>query len=174
MSDSLLKQINDQNDLMAKLIESDGELTEDMEKALATLETSVPAKLDSYYLIMERLEAEAEYFKSRAEEFSMAAKQMTAARDRLKKNIKFAMENSGVAELAGNDYRFTLSKSKPRLIIQDELVPDDYKVEVVTIEIEKDRIADHLREGLVIPGCRFEPVMSFRSSVNKKLLKGKK
>jgi len=173
MSETLNSLMAAQHELLEALVASDGELSAEMESKLAQLEVSVPAKLDSYYLIMERLDSEAAYFKSRAEEFAMAAKQMGSAKERLKDNLKFHMQSNALKELVGVDYKFTLSNSKPKVIINESLVPKEYTREVVEIKIDKDRIAEDLKIGVPIPGCHLEDVFAFRSSVNKKLISKK-
>lgn len=170
MGETLKELLRMDQELEEKLIESGGELTEETEKAQLALEISLPQKIDSYYRVMKHLESSEEYFKARAEEFHVQAVQLKNARDRLKRNIKFIMEENRINQLSGNDYSFKLTNAKPKMIIQDELVPDEYKQEIKMIEIDKDKIYEDLSKEMVIPGCRFEPTVALRTSINKKKL----
>jgi len=168
MSETLNSLMAAQHELLEALVASDGELSAEMESKLAQLEVSVPAKLDSYYLIMERLDSEAAYFKSRAEEFAMAAKQMGSAKERLKDNLKFHMQSNALKELAGVDYKFTLSNSKPSVLIHnEELIPKEYCKEVVMVKIDKDKIREDLSLGVPVAGASLVEGVSLRSSINK-------
>lgn len=174
MSDTLKTMIENQNNLMMEIMASDGEITPELEAKLNDLDVSIPSKIDAYYLIMDRLENESDYFKSKAEEFLLAAKQMSQAKERIKDRLKFIMQSENKTELLGNDYKFSLSKSKPKVAIQENLVPIEYYKQVIEERIEKDRIAEDLKAGISIPGCHLEDVFAFRSSVNKKLIEKKK
>lgn len=170
MSESL-RSLMALNNEFVEYLENGGELTDDFAAQFGhLLDVQIPDKTDGCFLIMERLELEADRLKAKAESFAIAAKQLNSARERLKEYIKFQMQNSGLTELQGNDYKFGLSKTKPSVVIQnEELIPDGYTHEVVTRKIDKDRIREDLALGIPVEGATLVESFSLRSSINKKL-----
>ena len=168
MNNSLVAIVREVATLETLLIESGGELTPEIEAMLTVKEVNLPEKVDGYEAIMDRLDSLEGMYKERAKMFSTAAKSLGMAQDALKERLKFAMKELGVTELMGNDIRFKLSASKPRLVIEDEkLVPKEYKQETVMIEVKKDLLTEDLKIGSV-PGARLEESVSLRKYVNKK------
>ena len=153
-------------DLLKGLLET-GEVTPEIESMLAHLEIALPEKVDGYHHILSRLEAEMEYFKAKADELYAASKVISNARDRIKEHIKFKMQEQGLSSLEGLDFKFTLSKSKPKVVVQEELIPKEYTREVTEIKIDKDRISEDLKLGIPVPGAHLEDVFALKTSVNK-------
>jgi hypothetical protein len=165
---SLVSIVSEVNQIETMLIESGGEITPEIECALAVRDASVATKVDGYSYILDRLESLEEHYKNQAAFFSVISKQCKGAKDRLKDNLKGAMQEMGLDEIKGNDFRFKLSNSKPALEILDlGVVPKGYKKEVITVEIDKKALADDLAVG-EIPGARLVPSFSLRKYANTK------
>lgn len=165
---SLVKIVKEVASLETMLIESGGELTPEIEAMLTVKEVNLPEKVDSYEAMLDRLSVIESLYKERAKLFSQAAKSLGNAQDTLKDRIKYAMKELGVTELLGHDIRFKLSSSKPKLVIEDEkAIPKEYKAEVITVEVQKDKLLEDLKIGSV-EGARLEESFSLRTYVNKK------
>lgn len=156
MSKSLAVIVSEASALETMLVESDGEITPDVEAFLAVNAAELQQKVDSYSLIMERLETLAGYYKNRSEFFAQVSKQCESARDRLESNIENAMKVLKTDEIAGQDVRFKLVKSNPSVVIENEkLIPAEYKKEKVTVSIDKKRLGEDLKIGDVT-GAKLE------------------
>lgn len=156
-------------DLEAALIESGGEVTEEIEKLLAEWEENFSEKVDGYAFIMEHFKDAADKWKSKASLMLDAAKACKSAEERLKERLKWGMREMDVDEVAGETYRFKLSKLKPKVIIDDsEVVPDEFKEKVIEFKIVKDKISDALKAGKNIPGVHSEESISIRRYLVKK------
>ena len=165
---SLAVLFNEQNELIEKLLSCDGELSAEMELKLSELDLSIPSKVDSYRYIMDRLEAEEEYFSAKANEYHAATKVLANARLRIKDQLKHQMQEQGLEVLCGNDYQFKLSKTKGSVLVNNEdLIPKEYIKEVLTRTVDKVSLAQDLKEGMVIPGVSLSESVSLRSSVMK-------
>lgn len=165
---SLVSIVRDVATLETMLIEAGGEMTPEIEAMLTVKEVNLPEKIDNYEAMLDRLEAIEALYKERAKMFSAAAKSLANAQDTLKERLKIAMKELGVTELLGHDIRFKLSVSKPKLVILDEkLIPKEYKIQVITDEVQKDRLSEDLKIGSV-PGAILEETYSLRKYVNKK------
>ncbi len=156
------------NDLLNQLVELSGELSPELEAQLATLEISLPAKVDSYAYLMDRLEAEAGFWKARAESNALVMKACLAAQKRLKENLKFAMQEQKSDEIKGNDIRFKLQNSKPSLIIDEATIDPAYTFQHVETRIDKKKIEEDLKIGVPVKGAALEPSFSLRVYANRK------
>lgn len=163
---SLYLIVNEAMKIEQMLMESGGELTVDIEAALAVNSKELSEKVDGYQHVIERFTSLADHYKARAEFFKNIAGQCKTAADRLKDNIKFAMIELGVDEVKGQDMRFKLSATSGTLVIEDaEMVPVEFKSEVVTTEIDKKALKEAALKGDV-PGAKIEPGHSLRSYAN--------
>jgi Siphovirus Gp157. len=172
MSKSLYQIRKDILVIEQKFVESNGEITPELENDLMINESNLANKVDRYYYFIESLEKGAEFFKARAEEATKARKQYESAIDRLKDNLTLAMHDLKTDELTGEEFRFKLSKSKPAVeILDEEKLPASYMREKVTYTPDKDLIKQDLDKGLIVPGARLVEKSSIRPYVNKKGLK---
>lgn len=171
---SLAAIVNESNQIEAMLLESQGEITEAIEAALAVRDLELTEKVDGYSHIMDRFAALESHYKEKAEFFSRISKQCSNVQDRLKNNIKFAMQEMGTTELVGVDIRFTLKPTTGSLVIDDaEIVPVEFKSEVIETVIDKKKLKDAASKGEV-PGARVEPGFSLRMFANTPERKTKK
>lgn len=163
---SLAAIVNESNQIEAMLLESQGEITEAIEAALAVRDLELTEKVDGYSHIMDRFAALESHYKEKAEFFSRISKQCSNVQDRLKNNIKFAMQEMGTTELVGVDIKFTLKPTTGSLVIDDaEMVPVEFKSEVIETVIDKKKLKDAASKGEV-PGARVEPGFSLRMFAN--------
>lgn len=163
---SLLSMVGQSQALEQLLLTSNGEITEEIEELLAVKEIGIPAKIDSYHFVMDRMEAVSKFYKERAKMFLDAARSAANAQETIKERLKYAMKEAGVTEILGNDIRFVLSKTKPKLVIDDEsIIPKEYKIEIIATELQKDILLEDLKLGEVA-GAHLEDSCSLRSYVN--------
>ena len=151
------------------LVEAGGELTPELEAIIANLDVSVAEKIDGYSFIMDRFENEAAVFRTKADSFARVAKGLTLFQDKLKERVKLAMVAMGKDEIKGNEVRFKLSNSAPKLVIENEMVIGDaYKKIVQTIVPDKEKIREDLSIGLAVEGCKLVNGKALRTYINRK------
>jgi hypothetical protein len=156
------------NHIERQIVEASGELSAELEAALAQVDLALAEKVDGYSAVMVRLDAAAEYWKVRADELARVARSVGAARDRIKEAVKAAMQAMGKDEVSGNEVRFNLSKVKPRLVIDDAALDPAYKMQVTETVTDKERVRLALEEGFEVRGARLESSVSLRSYATKK------
>lgn len=163
---SLLAIVGKTVEIEKMLIESGGELTPEIEAALIVNEQSLSEKADGYHNIIERFDALGDHYSKRAAFFAQISKQCAGVVDRLKGNIKIAMSELKVDEIKGADVRFKLVTTSGKLIIEDEeMVPVEFKQEVINTVIQKDALKAALQAGEV-PGAKLEKGYSLRAYAN--------
>ena len=158
--------------ILERIAEAGGELTPELEALFDQVGQEIQVKTDSYAFVMDRLEAEAAFWKQRAEQFGKVAKSCTSLRERLKDGIKAAMLQLGRDGIEGTDFRFALTTQGKKLVLDEVLLSDAWKMQVVEIVPDKERITQALQGGKEVPGARFEEVKALRKYVNTK--RGKK
>lgn len=160
--------LKEQNDIIEKILESEGEVSPELEKQLLVIDTHLPEKVDAYSSVLDRIANEAVYFDERAAEFAKAAKTLKKAYDRIKDQIKFNMESQGLKKLPGHDYVFSLSNSKGSVVVTNEdLIPDAYFEIVSSKKIDKNAIYTAIKKGMTIPGAHVVENSSLKRDVNK-------
>ncbi len=167
MSESLRSLVLQSQLIEEQLVESGGELSEELERALTTLDVKLPAKVDGCAVALERLEMYEEYWKAKAKQFNAIAKGLSSARDRFKDYLKTQAEALGTTELVGNEVRFKISNSNPKLVVDQLNLSSEYLIEKVVVEADTERIKEDLKAGKVIEGAKLETSKSIRVYANK-------
>jgi hypothetical protein len=138
------------------LMACNGELSPELEKRLDVNAQLLLQKTDNYNFIIESIESAAAQMKRRKDAFAIQEKRLTNERDRMWNRIKLAMKEMDRTEIRGRYYRFQLQRSKPKLIIDESLLPDQFKMIVQETKPDKAKIEAVLAEGLEIPGVTLE------------------
>lgn len=152
----------------AQIVEAEGEITPAIEAMLASVQTDLAFKVDGYAFFMDKLKINAGYWKDQAEISYRVSKSLLNVEERLKGGIKFAMQALNTDEVKGVDVRFKLSKSKPRLLLEETMLPAEYKMVVTEMVPDKEKIHHDLGVGIEIPGAKLEESFSLRKYPNKK------
>ncbi len=158
MSDKSIFDItNEAISINQSLVESQGELSPEVEKMLEVNAAELAVKIDSYAAILEQFEANILLWKARKERDSNMIKKYELAQERLKNNLLYAMKSLRLEKLTGTETAFKLRKNPGSVVIEDEKsVPDEYKTQTVITQIDKKAILKALRDGIPVSGCRLQ------------------
>jgi hypothetical protein len=165
---SLVIALQQADRLEQMLIESGGEITEEISAELSVNPKTIGELVDIRYVSLERMAMSQEFFKTKAEQFAKIAKSLDSAQEFLLANLKEYMILNDKKELKGDEYQFKLSNMAPKVSIADEAkVPAAYKTQKVVESIDKKKIAEDLKLGVPVEGCVLQEVYSLRKSINK-------
>lgn len=168
MGNTLLAAAQDEVALMALVQEAEGELTPQLEEWLAEVEKNIATKADHYRFVLDRLEANAEALDKRAKELRAAAVALHNVQESIKGRIKQAMTTMGTNEVKGESFRFKLSNSAPRIVVDNEdKVPLTFKREETVWTPDKKAIKESFDLGVPVEGCHIEQGQTLRTYVNK-------
>lgn len=142
--------------IMASLAESGGELTPEIESLLGNLDLKVGKKIDGYKFLMSKMEAEEKFWRSEADTRTKIARSCAAFNDRLYDAIKDAMVKLGVKEVQGETFRAVLSPTKGRLVVDEAKLPEQYKTQVVSLVVDKEKVRKDLEAFVEVPGATLE------------------
>lgn len=160
---TLVQLMAEAQDMATRLMECEGELTEDAEKALTINEKSLAVKVDNYVLVMEAMADRADYMAAKAKELQVVSRQLKVAREAVKERVKFVMLENELTDLTGQYYRFKISRVKPKYIIDEDQVPEKFKKEVITYKVDRDAVVEQMVEGVEIPGVKVEQGWALRT-----------
>ena len=164
---TLITLVSEASAIQQVLLETGGEITPEIEQRIQATEINLPAKVDSYALLIERMQHDAEFYGLQATRLLKMVRAMESVVTRCKQNIKLAMDELKTTELVGHEMKFKLVKSPPSVIIEDSAkIPAAYKVTETTTRDDKKMISEDLKMGVTVPGARLESGTSLRTYLN--------
>ena len=157
--------------LETALIESAGEISPEMEELYFKIDLTRTEAVDQAHQMIKRLEAVGEYWKDRASESSRIAKSLDMAEQKYRNFIKSIMVSSEKTDLYGIEYRFKLSRAPAKLMINEQILPEEFFKSVTTMVPDREKISAALECGEEVPGAYQEPVFRLTPYPNKKALR---
>lgn len=166
---NLIEIINQSKRIEDLLVESNGELTPELEKELMIIDVQLPQKIDNYASVIDRMKLAGEYYKQKSDFYYKFSKSCDGVVKKLKENIKYALVNMGLEELLGSEIRFKLKNNKKSVFIKDEaLIPEKYKYTEPVVKVDTALILADLEKGLDVPGAEILQSKSVMVYPNKK------
>lgn len=155
MSNDTLKALLDQQAAFAeRLLEAYGELTSEMEEAMAQLELNLPAKVDRCAGFLTGLHRDANVLKcyadsimANAERFYTKASQIENFFENVKNGIRKQMELRGIEVLQGEYEQFKLQKTGKLIVESEATIPDRFYNEKTSKVLNKTSLKDALENG---------------------------
>ena len=135
------------------IIDNGGEVTEELETALAINQEELQLKAAQFGLIIKDTDLEISAIDTEIERLTAMKKSRSNMSTRLKETIKSAMEIYGIEEIKTETLKIGFRKSTSVEIEDESLIPDFYKEQVVTEKISKKEIGDTLKAGQAVPGA---------------------
>jgi hypothetical protein len=133
------------------LEESMGELTPEIEEALAINEENFITKCNNYIEAIAYLKAKKEAAKVRIKEMQYIEKAAENAEKRLKERMQWAMETLGRDKVEVGLHKISLRNSQAVNIIDEARIPSEYII--VETKVDKMKLKEALKSGAVINGA---------------------
>lgn len=143
---------NSIRELWNKIIEQDGEMSEEDIQALESLEVAKEEKLKGYGVVIRETEGEIATIKAEIERLNKLAKTMQNKADWLKNSLSYFMTTNELKEFKSVEVNIGFRTSK-QLQIEDEkkLAKKWFKVE---LKPDKQAIKDFINAGGKVKGCQ--------------------
>lgn len=139
--------------LVRILTENEGELTPEIEQALAINKDELQAKGINYGFVIKNIDAEIDIIDSEIKRLQGLKKVRTNAIERLKTTLQGAMELYEIQELKTPIIKINFRKSESTEFSNVADIPEDY----ITIKMEripnKVAIKDAIKQGIEVPGA---------------------
>lgn len=151
MNITLYNITQEQAYLNSLLEESGGELTPEIEEALAINEANFLIKGEAYVESVAKYKALEEAAKARKQYFDEVAKTAAKIQQRLKDRLLCALEDFGMAKAEMGLHTISTRKSQVCEIYDAELVPDRFTI--IEKKVSKTAVKDALKAGEDVPGA---------------------
>ena len=142
------------NQLAEELIDNGGELTPELSEALAITEEQLQNKSVAYSFVIKEMDGEVEIIENEIKRLQAMKKARENASQRLKDNIKNAMDLFNIDEIKTPLVKINFRKYKAVEVDDVNNLSAPYKVVKVTEQADKAAIKSALESGIEIPGCR--------------------
>lgn len=137
-----------------QLIDNGGEISPEIEQSLAITEEQLQNKSVAYSFVIKEMDGEVEIIENEIKRLQAMKKARENASQRLKDNIKHAMDLFNIDEIKTPLVKINFRKSKAVEVDDVNKLSALYKVVKVTEQADKAAIKSALESGLEIPGCR--------------------
>jgi hypothetical protein len=154
-------------ELTNKILEAGGELTPALEMELVVSERELAQKTDSYAAVIKRLEMEEEFWKKEEDKIKKIRYGYETAVTRMKNSIKSAMRALQTNSLEGENAKFTLYPTKPKLIMDESILDAKYSIVVTEHIPDEPRIIEMLESGEPVVGAKLESRYGLRIGVKR-------
>ncbi len=141
--------------LFDTIIENDGEITPEQEEQLAVSREALTEKAESYCKAMANLNAEIDGLKAEEQRIAKRRRTEERLRDRLKENLKNAMQAVGESKMDAGTFRLSLRNSEA-VEVDDSVVVSSLPEDLYTVkyEVSKSACKDYLKSGGELEGVR--------------------
>lgn len=150
-----------------QVIEQSSEMNADFMQDCIEINLDFAASIDATAVMCSRLDMSADYWKTKADQAYKISKSLERAKEFIRSHIKDAMISQEKKELLGNEHRYVLSRTKPKLSIDEAVLPKEFLKEKVTLVPDKTAIEAELEKGSEVAGAKFEPCFALRTYPNK-------
>ena len=127
---SLTDIINDYQNLETKIIENNGEISDDLEQLLTDNNEDLKSKLDNYEKFIRYLNNQAEYLKNMELHYMKRRKVIEKSIIRLKGNVLNAIKITGETSIKTSEFNFAICKSEKWVVLHD-ILDNDIKSELI-------------------------------------------
>lgn len=139
-------------ELWNKIIEQDGELTEEDIQTLESLEVAKDEKVKAYGVIIRELDGEIDDCEGEIKRIKEIADKRKRNRERLKNTLKEFMLNNDMPKYESVEVNISFRKSKALEIQEGVELPNEFLK--VKTEPDKTAITDYIKNGGVVEGCQ--------------------
>lgn len=125
---------------------------------LLELTSDRESKIDNYCNYIKSLEALRDARKAESKRLAESAAMTGNKIDRLKKSLQTALQTMDIKKVETERYTVSRAKNGGKLALEvdESLVPDDFKLTVETVKVDKDAIREALDGGMVLPFAQYK------------------
>ena len=137
---------------LASLLE-EGEFTPELEQQLAITREELDSKAENYVKVIRSVEGDISVIDAEIRRLKEIREGKSKVIDRMKESLFAAMTAFKVDKIETSLMKLFFRKSESVEILDDSLVPDQYKLSRVVINPDKILIKKLIKSGEEVPGC---------------------
>lgn len=153
MSNSIFNIGNELQTIINEIIESGGEITPEIENALIIKESELQNKSQSYGYLIKSMEYDVNTIDAEINRLEGIKRVRNNTIKRLKTVLSESMQQFEVEELKTPTLKINFRKSQTVEIIDEDLIPKEFKTVKVTTSISKAEIKKAIKNGELVVGA---------------------
>lgn len=154
---NLLELIREAAEIELRLMESGGEITDEIMNDLEMHELNLRQKVDAYGAVLSQLDAREAHAVAKMREWGEVVNACDRARENLKSRLGLALEAMASNELIGHEYKVARQKNPPKVKVTDETkIPGSYLITKTETSIDKRSMLEAMKQGQAVPGAELE------------------
>lgn len=172
---TLIQIINERDDAMAEIANSEGEVSEWVGELLSTNKAEEKAKVENYSLVMKEFDLQAHHFEELGNLFIKRAKSYHGLIKRLKEHLRFVMMHDGRQKIEGLTCQFSLRRNKGTLVAEELNLEEMFRGGATFVtkkeiySLDKDAVRASIERGEHIPWAKIEDSWSLNCSEIKRI-----
>lgn len=128
--------------------EIDEQVFKDTLEAIGTEE-----KIEGYCQVIKELQGDFEKFKAESDRLTARMKTTKNGIDRMKNSLLAFLKASGQDKVKAGTFAVSIGKSKQTNILDEALIPNEYKTVETVIKIDKNAIKSDINNGVKVAGA---------------------
>lgn len=153
MNTSLFAIEQEYKEIAEQLLESEGEISPEMETALAINQQNLETKSTGYGMVIRQMNYEVDIIDSEIKRLQAQKKQRTNAIERLQDNIQRAMDIYGITEIKTPMMKISFRRSESIEVSDISLLELEFIAEKVTVSPDKVKIKEAIKAGREVAGA---------------------
>lgn len=134
-----------------------------LEKALDSIEEGIEGKAENTAKLIKSIEGNISILKEEEQRLAKKRKSMENKVKNIKEYLEMQLRVMEIDKIQGDIFTVALQNNPPSVRFLDEdLIPNEYKEEVITIKIPKKAILDDIKAGKEVPGTEMVQTKSLR------------
>lgn len=151
---TLFDLVKTSRELIDTLIETGGELTEDLEAALIENKEALESKAVGYAYTIDSIDKEIEQLKDMEKQIKARSKALESAKERIKKALLSGLISCEVEKIEAPQYKITVGKKRAFVKYNNkELIPEGFYKTSITKSLDKTLVTQKLKAGEEVPGA---------------------
>lgn len=139
---------------LLELTENEEVQQEVLEESLKDLEDDINTKVENIAKVIKTLNAESKVLDEEVKRLANRKKILNNRIDSLKTYVLGNMNALGLKKVKGAILSVSITEPKSTQIYSENLIPNEYKEEIITFKIDKTAIKKAINEGLEVPGAK--------------------
>ena len=139
--------------LVESIEENGGEVNEEIQHALLINKEEMELKAAQYAFVVKDLLGDVDIIDTEIKRLSELKKVKNKIVDRLKSTVSEAMKLYGIEKISLPSLKIFFKEAKSVSILDESIIPDEYKKTEVVVSVKKADISAAIKEGKEVPGA---------------------
>src|SRR3990167_7491044 len=162
---SLVRLNNESHEMINELLESEGEINNNLESKMSELETQTKEHVDLLYQVyVNAIPSRSEEVRNQIQSLARVLEQLTKFEGRVRSILIETAKSKNLKYLIGDNYKFTVT-NKNKFKFDESKIPKEYFKEIISLQLDKTKLREDLEKGINVEGVSTEEYSMIRPSM---------